>query len=42
MCDIALEIKRQGLELPLREMSESNIYELEVDKVLSNPKIKIK
>ena len=39
---IALEIKKQKLELPLREMSESNIFELNQEKLVNQPKLLLK
>ena len=40
--EIALELKRQQLELPLREMSESNIFEINIDKLADQPKLLLK
>lgn len=40
--EIALELKRQQLELPLREMSESNIFEINIDKLVEQPKLLLK
>ena len=39
---IALEIKKQKLELSLREMSESNIFELNQEKLVNLPKLLLK
>ena len=39
---LALEIKYQKLELPLREMSENDIFELDKEKLLNQPRILIK
>lgn len=40
--EIALELKRQQLQIPIREMSGSNILELNVQKIVDLPKIKLK
>lgn len=40
--EIAFEIKKQELDIPVREMSESEIYNLDIDKLSSHPKLKIK
>ena len=42
LIDIANEMYIQKLEIPLREMSESNIYDLDVDRLLEQPKLNIK
>ena len=40
--EIASEIKNQSLNIPLREMSESNIFELDINKLASHPKLVLK
>lgn len=40
--EIALELKSQQLQIPLREMSSTNISELNVDKIIDLPKILLK
>lgn len=40
--EIALELKRQQLGLPLREMSESNIFEINIEKLADQPKLLLK
>lgn len=39
---IALEVKKQQLDLPLREMSEYNIFELNKEKLVAQPKLLLK
>ncbi len=39
---IASELNTQGLDIPLREMSESSIFELDAEKLLSQPKLVLK
>ena len=40
--EIAFEMKKQSLNIPLREMSETNIFELDIDKLSSKPKLILK
>ena len=40
--DIASELKKQQLELPLREMSESTVFQIDTDKLVKYPKIILK
>lgn len=40
--DTALELIQQGKPIPLREMSEADIVELDLDKLVSQPKVLIK
>ena len=42
LIDIALELKKQQLEIPLREMSESNIFELDIEKMSNQHKLVLK
>lgn len=39
---IAIEIKKQSLNIPLREMSETDIFELDIDKLSKQPKLLLK
>lgn len=40
--DIALDLQKQQLEIPLREMSESSIFELDIEKMYNQPKLILK
>ena len=40
--NIALEIKKQNLDIPLREMSENSIFELDLNKLVNQPKLVLK
>lgn len=42
LIEIASELQIQKLELPIREMSESNIYELDINQLAEKPKILLK
>lgn len=39
---IAIEMQKQSLNIPLREMSETGIFELDIDKLSSQPKLVLK
>ena len=39
---IAMEIKKQNLNFPIREMSESTIFDLDLDKLISHPQLVLK
>lgn len=40
--NIALEIKKQNLDIPLREMSETNVFELDLNRLANQPKLVLK
>ena len=39
---IAIEMQKQSLNIPLREMSETGIFELDIDKLSTQPKLVLK
>ena len=42
LIDIANEMYIQKISIPLREMSESSIYNLDIDRLLKQPRVNIK
>lgn len=40
--EIAIEMQKQSLNIPLREMSERGIFELDIEKLSSQPKLVLK
>ena len=40
--NIALTLKQEGLDIPLREMSHDDCSSLDIDKVASSPKLVLK
>ena len=39
---IAIEMQKQSINIPLREMSEKGIFELDIDKLSTQPKLVLK
>lgn len=39
---VAFEMKKQSLDIPLREMSEDSVFELDIDRLAYHPKLHLK